>query len=386
MQEIYLDNSATTPVLPAVAAAMQEILVENYGNPSSLHHKGMLAERVLKDARRLLAQACGANKNEIYFTSGGTEANNVAIKGVARRLKRRGMHLVTSKIEHPSVLYAYRALEAEGFRVTYLDVNKDGLLHANDVAAAVCEDTILVSVMHINNEVGSILPVAEIGEHIKEKNPQTLFHVDAVQSFAKIPIHVTQWQADLLTISAHKIHGPKGCGALYRRQGIPLEPLCHGGDQEGGVRPGTENVAGIAGFAHAARIALQQQENNLAYIQKLKDKCMSGLQARIPDVVQNGPQAGAAHILNVCIPGIKGEVLVHALEEEGIYLSTGSACHSQRADPSHVLQAMGRTAAEIEASLRISFSALITVDELTFAMDKMSEAVQTLRLMTRRRL
>lgn len=384
MREIYLDNSATTPVRPEVAAVMQQVLSENYGNPSSLHRRGLLAERVKKEARRVLAAACAVKEEELYFTSGGTEANNLAIKGVAHRFKRRGRHLVTTKVEHPSVLYTFRALEAEGFRVTYLDVDQDGLLDARAVASVVTAETLLVSVMHVNNEVGSILPVAEIGPLIKGKNPNTFFHVDAVQSFGKLPVQPKIWQADLMTISAHKIHGPKGCGVLYRREGLLITPLLHGGDQERGIRPGTENVAGIAGFAEAARLIMPQQAENYRYMGKLKKMFVAGLRQRLPDMQQNGNEDSAAHILNVTIPGIKGEVLVHALEEDGIYLSTGSACHSHRADPSHVLLAMGRTPREIEAALRISFSADITTADVEYAVAKIGEAVETLRLMTRR--
>ncbi|NLZ39631.1 MAG: cysteine desulfurase [Firmicutes bacterium] len=385
MREIYLDNSATTAVRPEVAEVMQEVLCENYGNPSSLHRRGLLAERVKKEARRVLAEACGIKENEIIFTSGGTEANNLAIKGVARRFKRRGRHLITTKVEHPSVLYTCRALEQEGFQLTYLDVDADGLVTPEAVAEAVTEETILVSIMHVNNEVGSIMPVAEIGSLIKQKNPRTLFHVDAVQSFCKLPVRPQAWQVDLMTVSAHKIHGPKGIGALYCREGVQLAPLLHGGDQEGGIRPGTENMAGIAGFAEAVRLLLPQQAENSRQMGKLKEMLLAGLQARLSGIRANGSLPGAPHILNLTIEGIKGEVLIHALAEDGIYASTGSACHSHRADPSHVLLAMGRTPQEIEASLRFSFAATNTVEEIEYAIDKISAAVEMLRLVTRRK-
>ncbi|HZK25712.1 MAG TPA: cysteine desulfurase family protein [Oscillospiraceae bacterium] len=385
MREVYLDNSATTQVVPEVAAAMQEMLTENFGNPSSLHRRGLLAERAKKEARRVVAQACDVKEQEILFTSGGTEANNLAIKGVARRWRRRGNHLLTTKIEHPSVLYAYQALEQEGFEVTYLDVDEDGLVTAEAVTAAMRADTLLVSIMHVNNEVGSILPVAEIGPQIKAKNPQTLFHVDAVQSLGKLTLRPHAWQADLLTVSAHKIHGPKGCGALYRKDGLLLSPLLHGGDQEQGVRPGTENMAGIVGFATAVRLILAQQEDNYQQLVKLKQMFSEGLQTRLPEIRQNGPLNGAPHILNLTVPDIKGEVLVHALAEEGIYLSTGSACHAHRAAPSHVLLAMGRSPQQIAASLRLSFSALLTAADVEYALEKITAAVTTLRLMTRRK-
>jgi cysteine desulfurase len=385
VRHVYLDNSATTPALPEVAAVMHEMLINNYGNPSSLHQMGVNAERVKTDARRTLAAALAVDGQEIYFTSGGTEANNLAVKGAARRMHRRGRHLITSRIEHPSVLYAFRALEAEGFEVTYLPVDRDGLVTAEDVAGAVRQDTILVSIMHVNNEVGSVMPVEAIGPLIKKRNPVTLFHVDAVQSFGKLRVHPAAWQADLLTVSAHKIHGPKGAGALWRKTGTHLEPLLHGGDQEGALRPGTENMAGIAGFAAAARLAAAAREEHTKHMAAVKEMFITGLLERIPDAAVNGPLNGAPHIINATLPDIRGEVLVHAMEEQGVYLSTGSACHSHRADPSHVLLAMGRTAREIEASLRISFSALNTEEEIQYALDKLRETVQALRLVTRRK-
>lgn len=384
MREVYLDNSATTPVLPTVASVMQKVLVEDFGNPSSLHRKGVVAERIKTEARRTLAAACGVGESQFFFTSGGTEANNLAIKGVARRRKRRGTHLVTTKIEHPSVLYAFRALEAEGFSVTYLDVNHEGFVEPAAVVAALQADTILVSMMHVNNEVGTVLPVAAVSQLIKQTNPDTLFHVDAVQSFGKLPVRPQDWQADLVTISAHKIHGPKGTGALYKRDAVLLEPLLHGGDQESGMRPGTENTAGIAGFAKATELALRNREENLIHLQTLKDRFLANLMETISDITVNSPSGGAPHILNINVAGIKGEVLVHALEEKGVYLSTGSACHSHRADPSHVLLAMGRKDKEIEASLRISFSMQNTKDDIDYALARLQEAVDNLRLFTRR--
>ncbi|MBS4030365.1 MAG: cysteine desulfurase [Clostridiales bacterium] len=384
MREVYLDNSATTQVTPGVAAVMQEVLTETYGNPSSLHRKGVAAERVITSARRVLAGACAVKEGEIYFTSGGTEANNTVIKGVARRRRRRGTHLITTKIEHPSVLYAYRALEEEGFQVTYLDVDREGLVHPEKVIAALREDTILVSVMHVNNEVGSVQPVAEIGKRLKTANKEILFHVDAVQSFGKLPVLPGNWQADLISFSAHKIHGPKGVGAFYCKGGVLLEPLLHGGDQEKGFRPGTENTAGIAGFAEAAQIAVQKQEENNRLMANLRQRMLAGIMEAIPDVFYNGQAGAAPHILSVTISGIKGEVLVHALEEHGIYISTGSACHSHRADPSHVLLAMGRAEKEIEASLRFSFSPYNTEEEIDYTLEKLRDNAANLRLFTRR--
>lgn len=383
LSEIYLDNSATTVVIPEVAAVMQEALTKNYGNPSSLHRKGLDAERAITAARRILADACFVKDEEIYFASGGTEANNMAVKGAARRYRRRGSHLVTTKIEHPSVLNAFRALEKEGFTVTYLDVNREGLVRPEDVMDAILDDTILVSVMHVNNEVGSIQPIEQIGKQLKAAKREIIFHVDAVQSFGKLPVLPSNWQADLVSFSAHKIHGPKGAGAVYCKNGITPLSLFHGGGQEKSLRPGTENTAGIVGFAEAARIAMHKREENVQHMACLRRRLLDGVIA-IPDVVYNGPSEAAPHILNITIAGIKGEVLVHSLEEYGVYISTGSACHSHRANPSHVLQAMGLTGKEIEASLRFSFSPYNTEEEIDYTLEKLLDITASLRLFTRR--
>lgn len=383
-RQIYLDNSATTRVLPEVAALMSNILTEKYGNPSSLHSKGLEAEKIVTHARRSLAAFLGVKEEEITFTSGGTEANNLALKGGARRRRRRGLHLITTKVEHPSVLYACRALEREEFTVTYLDVDSLGRVDPETVAAAIQEDTVLISVMHVNNEVGVIQPVAEIGRLVKQRKKEILYHVDAVQSFGKLPVRPADWGADLVSLSAHKIHGPKGTGALFCREGVELEPLLHGGDQERGLRPGTENTVGIAGFAEAARAAMDKREDNIHIMAALRERLLKGIFALIPGVTHNGPADGAPHILSLTMAGIRGEVLVHALEEQNIYVSTGSACHSHRADPSHVLLAMGRKDKEIEASLRFSFSPHNTAEEIDFTLERLAEITANLRLLNRR--
>jgi cysteine desulfurase len=384
-RDVYLDNSATTRVLPEVAEVMGRVLTENYGNPSSLHVKGMEAEKLLAGTRRVLASCCQVKAEEVVFTSGGTEANNLAVKGAARRNIRRGKHIITTGIEHPSVLYACRALEQEGFDVTYLDVDAGGRVDPQAVSLALSPATILVSVMHINNEVGTVQPVAEIGRLVKRHNPAIIYHVDAVQSFGKLPVLPESWQADLVSFSAHKIHGPKGTGALYCRTGTALEPLIHGGDQERALRPGTENTAGIAGFAEAIRLACQDRAGKMNRVAGLKQRLAEGILGGIDRTAQNGSPPLAPHILSVTIAGVRGEVLVHALAEHGIYISTGSACHSRRADPSHVLLAMGRTAGEIEASLRFSFSAFNTAEEIDYTLEKLRQAVADFRLLAGRK-
>lgn len=384
IKTVYLDNSATTRVVPEATAAMREVMENIFGNPSSLHRLGLEAERVLHAARRMLAGTCGAREDEIIFTSGGTEANNLALKGAALRHVRRGRHLVTTKIEHASVLQACRALEKQGCTVTFLDVNSCGLVDPEQVAESLRPDTVLVSIMHVNNEVGAVQPVAEIGRLLKARHSGIIYHVDAVQSLGKLAVHPAGWHADLVSFSAHKIHGPKGTGALFCREGLELEPLFHGGGQEKGVRPGTENVAGIAGFGAAVRLAELNREKTLAVVTGLRQRLVQGILTQIPGTAINGPDAAAPHIISVFFPGLKGEVLLHALGERGIYVSTGSACHSRRPQPSHVLLAMGLPEKDIASTLRFSLSAENTPDEIDYTLEQLVEAVAGLRRMKRR--
>ncbi len=381
MKEIYFDNSATTRVSGESASAMQEAVGDAYGNPSSLHHLGIKAEKKIEESRAALAGIFRVEAGEIYFTSGGTESNNLAIKGAAWRHAKRGRHVLTTAIEHPATLFACKSLEDEGFQVDYLEVGPGGNLSLEDVRKKVGRETILVSVMHVNNEVGTVLPVEEIGKAVKEQNPATLFHVDAVQSFCKLACHPRRWQADLVSISSHKIHGPKGMGALYKREGVHLKPLLHGGGQEKGVRPGTENTAGIAGFAAAAATLDRDREKNCRHMRRLKDNFTKGVTDRIPDVELNGPRDGAPHIVNFTFKGIRGEVLLHSLEAEGIYVSTGSACHSRSRELSHVLKALKLADEAILGSLRFSFSPFNTDAEIEYCLDKLAAAVQELRLL-----
>jgi cysteine desulfurase len=381
---VYLDNSATTRISPEVTALMRQVMEVSFANPSSLHRLGLEAERVLHTARRILAGACGAREQEIIFTSGGTESNNLALKGAALRRVGRGRHLITTKIEHASVLQACRALEKQGCTVTFLEVNSCGLVDPEQVKEALRPDTVLVSVMHVNNEVGAVQPVAEIGRLLKAKNSGIIFHVDAVQSLGKLPVHPAGWHADLVSFSAHKIHGPKGTGALYCREGLELEPLFHGGGQEKGVRPGTENVPGIAGFGAAVRLAELNREKTLAAVAGLRQRLVQGILTQIPGTAINGPEAAAPHIISVFFPGLKGEVLLHALEERGIYVSTGSACHSRRPQPSHVLLAMGLPKKDIASTLRFSLSAENTMEEMDYTLEQLAETVAFLRELERR--
>ncbi|WP_018131165.1 cysteine desulfurase family protein [Effusibacillus pohliae] len=383
-REIYLDNSATTRPFPEVLDAMTEVMTRYYGNPSSLHRKGIETEERVDDARREIARTLGAKPSEILFTSGGTEANNLAIQGAVRRYKNRGNHLITSAIEHSSVLDVMKHLEGEGFRVTYLPVGRDGRVRVEDVEKSMTDQTILVSIMYVNNETGAIQPISQIGQLLSGR-PKTLFHVDAVQAYGKLPINVKEVKVDLLSVSAHKVHGPKGVGALYVREGVELVPLVFGGGQENGKRSGTENVPGIVGFGAAVRRLFSTFEADRKRMQTLRDQLIESLRHSIPNLKINTlPEMAAPHIVNVSFPGVKGEVLVHALETEGIFVTTGSACSSKEKKHSHVLKAMGLAEAELEGAIRLSLSPETTGDEIAAAVGALSRIVGDLRLLTRR--
>ncbi|HEY3248386.1 MAG TPA: cysteine desulfurase family protein [bacterium] len=382
--EIYLDNAATTRPDPSVVGAMTRALTEDFGNPSSLHGKGVSAERVISSARDAVAASLGVAAGEIVFTSGGTEANNLAVLGAAR--SARGRHVVVSAIEHASVLGPTRTLAAEGFEVTTLPVDAAGRVSIPALTAALRPDTVLVSVMAVNNELGTIEPLDElarvIGAH-RTGGATALFHVDAVQAWGKIALRPSRWGVDLLSISGHKVHGPKGIGALYIRRGVRLAALVSGGDQERAVRPGTENVPGIAGMGEAARLLATDIDGAAAQMSALTARLRDRL-LQIPGVTINTPPGGAApHILNATFSGARGETLLHRLEMDGIYVSTGSACHSHQPTPSHVLLAIGRTPEEAAASLRFSVSRSTTAAEIDAAAAAVDAAASELRALRR---
>ena len=378
--EAYLDNSATTKVLPQVTEIMAKVHIEDYGNPSALLQKGIEAEKYLNYTRETIAAFLGVKEKEIIFTSGGTEANNLAVKGAAKRNRRRGTHLLTTKIEHPSVLNCFQKLAAEGFEVTYLTVNREGIIDLEELKHSLRPETLLVSIIHVNNEVGSIEPVKEAAAIIKEYNEKIIFHVDAIQSVGRLTIKPAEWGIDLLSMSAHKLHGPKGAGALYVRSGVLLEPLLDGGGQERDLRPGTENVAAIAGFGKAVELAAPNIDRQRETLYSLKKNFYAAVKEKIKEVKINGPEdeKGAPHIINLSFPGVKGEVLLHALEGKGVYVSTGSACHSRQSTPSHVLQALGLKKQEIDSALRFSFSILNDGQQIDYAVKILAEAVNEL--------
>ncbi len=382
-REIYLDNAATTRPHPAVVEAMQEVLTQAYGNPSSLHRMGVEAERRIEEARADIAALLGVNPREILFTSGATEANNLAIRGIAYAYQRRGRHLMTTQIEHSSVLEPCRRLQEEGFQVTFLPVDRHGILDPASVADAIRPETILVSIMAVNNEVGSVQPIEEIGKIVQEAGKKLgrkiFFHVDAVQALGKVPFSPHQAGIDLLSLSGHKIAGPKGVGVLFVREGVQLVPLLSGGEQERGLRPGTENVPGIVGMGAAARILAETQGTAIPRLHILRARLIAALSGH-PRIQINGPpvEQAAPHILSITVKGVLGEHLVHRLELDGIYVSTGSACHSRRAEPSHVLLAMGLSKEEALSTIRISLGYETTEGDVEVAAQAILQAVDEL--------
>ena len=381
--EVYLDNSATTRVYPEVAELMMKIMTEDFGNPSSMHKCGMTAEHYLKDAATAAARSIHADGSEILFTSGGTESNNTALIGTALAKKRVGKHIISTNVEHPSVGAALDFLEKEGFTITRLPVNDKGVITPEQVAEALQSDTILVSVMMVNNEIGSIFPVEEIAKTVHKKNPKTYVHTDAIQAYGKLPINVTKLGVDLLSVSAHKLHGPKGVGFLYIKKGTMLRPIIYGGGQQKGMRSGTENVQGIAGFGLAIQKGVVDNsglvERN-SRIAALRDKLITGLIA-YPDVKNHS--MGAPHIASLSFVGIRAEVMLHSLEAHGIYVSAGSACSSNKKKESGVLSAIDLPPEERESTLRFSFSDENTEEEIQYVIETVGKLLPELRHYTR---
>jgi cysteine desulfurase len=399
--EAYLDNSATTRCTEAVRDVVVKTMMEEFGNPSSKHQKGVEAERYLRDARETIARTLKVNEKEIYFTSGATESNNWALIGAAMANRRQGMHLITTAIEHPAVLMPMQYLEEQGFRVTYLPVDEKGHISLDDLEQALCEDTILVSIMYVNNEVGTIEPVEEAARRIHAYNPKILLHVDAVQAYGKMTIHPRKAGIDLLSVSAHKIHGPKGIGFLYVSEKVKIRPLLLGGGQQKGMRSGTDNVPGVAGLAQAAREAYTDLEAGRAHLLGLKAQMMDGLRrlsdqiaasqaqpagknagAQLPPVVIHSEEgeASAVHIVSAAFPGVRSEVLLHALEEKGVYVSAGSACSSNKKLPvSPVLKELHLRPELLESTLRFSFSRYTTKEEIDYCLQCLGELLPVLR-------
>lgn len=382
--EIYLDNSATTKPYQEVVDKMVLALTTQYGNPSSIYKKGIEVEREIKEIRRNIARSLGAKETEIYFTSGGTECNNTIIRSVAKLNKKTKNHIISTVIEHPSVLNTLKDLEADGFEVTYLPVSKDGKISLEDLKNAIKKETILVSVMHVNNEIGTIQPIEEIGKYLKSLDEKVYFHVDGVQSYAKIKFRPSRYNIDFMSVSGHKLHGPKGIGFMYVKENNRIKPLLTGGGQEIGIRSGTENVPGIYGIGEAVRILNQDLEGTIDKIRGLRDLLKEEILANIDNVKINSPEDGVCHVLNVSFRGIRGEVLLHYLEQKEIYVSTGSACSSKKKG-SHVLNAIGLTPDEIEGAIRFSLSDLNTKEEIMKTVEVLKESVSDLRMIIGRR-
>lgn len=377
-----MDNSSTTPVPKEVVAAMAPYFGKKFGNPSSLHYMGVEAAEALDEARTTIASCINAEPEEIVFTGGGTEADNLAIFGTAHALKGKGNHIITSGIEHSAVLNAFKRLEKEGFRATYLQVDARGFIDVGELEREIGPDTILVSVIHGNHEIGTIQDMAAIGKLCREKG--VVFHTDACQSFGKTELDVRKQHLDLVALNAHKLHGPKGIGALYIRRGVTLEKTGEGGPQESNIRPGTENIPSIVGFAKAAGIAMRDFDRNVKYISKLQARLAKGLLS-IKDTVLNGPPLGNGRLpnnVNVTFRYIEGEAILMRLSMEGICVSTGSACSSRSLQPSHILTAIGRKHEEAHGSLRFSLSKYNTQADIDYAVKKVKEVVADLRKMS----
>jgi len=376
-----MDYSATTPMKKEVLDAMMPYFTENFGNASSVHSFGRDAKNVINQSRETISKAIGANREEIYFTAGGTESDNWAIKGIAKSMKSKGNHIITSKIEHHAVLHTCETLEKEGYEVTYLDVDEYGLINLDELKAAIKDTTILISIMFINNEIGTMQPIKEIGAIAKENG--VLFHTDAVQAFGNTPINVDELNIDMLAISSHKIYGPKGIGAMYIRRGIRMGAFIDGGAQERKRRAGTENVAGIVGFAKATELAMEGMDAHIEKLTALRERLREGIMGKIPYAKYNGhPTERHPGNVNICFEFIEGESLLLSLDLVGVAASSGSACTSGSLDPSHVLMSIGLTHEIAHGSLRLTVGDFTTEEDVDFVIENLVGIVDRLRQMS----
>ena len=383
--EVYLDNSATTMCYPEVGELVYKVMCRDYGNPASMHRKGVEAEHYIREAKETLAKILKVNAKEIFFTSGGTESDNLALIGCARANKRSGNHLITTSIEHPAILNTMRYLEEEeGFRVTYLPVDSKGKVKLDALNEVLCPETILVSIMYVNNEVGTVQPVEEAAKMVKEYDSSILFHTDAVQGFGKYHIYPKRMGIDLLTASGHKIHGPKGVGFLYIGDKVKIHPILFGGGHQKNIRSGTENVPGTAGLGLAAKMIYQDMDMKVALMRELKNYFIEGI-SKIEDTTIHGftDEGSAPHIISVGIAGIRSEVLLHALEDKGIYVSSGSACSSNHPSVSGVLKGIGAADEYLDATLRFSMSEFTTKEEIDYTLETLYNCIPMLRKYTR---
>ena len=385
LTEVYLDNSATTRCSERAKDLMVKVLMEDYGNPSSLHMKCVEAENYIKEAKKKIAKTLKVDEKEILFTSGGTESNNTALIGAALANKRAGNHNITTSIEHASVSAVTGYLEELGFRVTYLKVDADGIISLDELREAVCEDTILVSMMMVNNEIGAVEPIEEAIKVIKEKNPNTLVHVDAIQTYGKYRIYPKKLGNDMLSVSGHKIHAPKGTGFLFIKDKTKVKPLIYGGGQQKGMRSGTENVPGVAALGEAAEEIYENFEEKIDHLYQIKQRFVEGV-LKIEGVSVNGKTGrdSAPQIVSVSIDGVRSEVMLHTLEDRKIYVSAGSACSSNKSSVSHTLTNIGLKGSLLDSTIRFSFSVHTTEEEIDYALEVMNEVVPKLRRYTRK--
>ena len=383
--EAYLDNSATTQCFEEVRDIVVKTMMEDYGNPSAMHKKGVEAEQYVKDATEKIAKTLKVQEKEIYFTSGGTESDNWALVGCAYANRRQGKHIISTVFEHAAVSAPLAALEEQGFEITKIPVDANGILSMEKLESAIRPDTILVSTMYVNNEVGAVVPVEEIGKLVHEKNPKTIYHVDAIQAFGKLEIKPRRDNIDLLTVSGHKIHGPKGSGFIYIKKNTKINPIIFGGGQQMGFRSGTENVPGIAGIGQASKDCYDNLEHNVEIMTNLKDKLIDSLEA-IEGVTVNSRKGnlGAPHIVSASFKGVRSEVLLHALEDKGVYISAGSACSSNRPAVSSTLKAMGIDKDLLESTVRFSFCEFNTEEEVDYAVGEIKQLLPILRKYVRR--
>ena len=383
--ECYLDNSATTKAFDEVIEAVKSEMSEYYGNPSSMHIKGFEAEKKIKETTKIIASTLKCDESEIIYTSGGTEADNMALIGIARAYKRSGKHIITSSIEHAAVLQSAEFLKEEGYEITYLSTDSKGVVNLEELENSIREDTILVSIMGVNNEIGTVEPIEKISEIIKKKNPNTLFHVDAVQAYGKIKLIPKKMGIDLLSVSGHKIHGPKGIGFLYVSYKIKIKPIIFGGGQQKNMRSGTENVCGIMGLGAAVKKIFENFDEDTARMRELRERMIKGL-TECEGVTINGAdiESSAPHIVSASVKGVRAEVLLHSLEEKGIYVSSGSACASNKPAVSATLKAIGVDKDLLDSTIRFSFSVLTTKDEIDYALENFKETIEKLRLYVRR--
>ncbi|MDO5574463.1 MAG: cysteine desulfurase family protein [bacterium] len=398
--QAYLDNSATTRCFDSVRETMSVIMDQTFGNPSSMHMVGIEAENQVKKAKKIIADTLKVTEQEIFFTSGGTESDNLALIGCAMANKRAGMHLITSRIEHPAILETMKYLSDQGFRITYLDTDQYGRVRLDQLEESVTDETILVSIMHVNNEIGSLQPLEEIAKLIHEKNPKALFHVDGVQGFGKYRVYPKRMGIDLYSISGHKIHGPKGMGVLYINSKVKIHPIIFGGGQQKGIRSGTENVPGIAGLGQATQEIYtdfemkmdrlyHQKQFFVSELLKLDGVTVNGIETIAAEqgtglaVTEEAVHATAPHVISASFNGIRSEVLLHSLEDKGIYVSAGSACASNKPAVSETLKAIGLDKSLLDSTIRFSMSVETTTEELEYTLETLQELLPVLRKYTR---